>query len=76
VVLFLHSLYSTLLLVNFSLIVFGCRLVKSNHLNFRVLCDCVIFYSLLFYFFGVLKFEFVTTQPIKQIAFTFIKNKK
>jgi hypothetical protein len=36
-----------LLLVNILLIVStsGCRLIKPNHLNFGVLCDCVIYYS-------------------------------
>jgi hypothetical protein len=39
-------LYSILLLVNFSWIVSanGCRLVKPNHLNLAVLCDCLLFY--------------------------------
>ena len=65
-----YSLYSTLLLVNFSWIVSanGCKLVGPDHLNFGILYGCVIFYSALFYFFGDLGFAFVTTNqfPVKQ----------
>jgi hypothetical protein len=43
-----------LLIVNFHCVVSanGCRLTKSNHLNLDVLCDCVIFYCVIFCFFG------------------------
>jgi hypothetical protein len=28
----------------------GCKLIKPNHLNLGVLCDCIIFYYAIFYF--------------------------
>jgi hypothetical protein len=49
-----YFLYSIILIVNFFRIVSAseCTLVKSNHLNFGVLCDCVIFYYVIFCFIG------------------------
>jgi hypothetical protein len=42
-----------ILLVNILRVVFagGCKLIKPNHLNLGVLCDCVIFYYAIIYFF-------------------------
>jgi hypothetical protein len=31
----------------------GCRLFKSNHLNFGILYDCVIYYYVIFFFLGI-----------------------
>jgi hypothetical protein len=51
-------------------------LVKSNHLIYGVLCDCVIFYSVIFCFFGDHKFHFVTTQLNQSSTQSHKRNKK
>jgi hypothetical protein len=47
-----HTLYSTLLIVNFSWIVSasGCRHILPNHLNLGVFVAVLFLYSALFYF--------------------------
>jgi hypothetical protein len=60
-----------LLLVNILLVLSanGCMLIKPNHLNLDVLCDCVIFYYAIFCFIGIPKISFVTIRLRTQELF-------
>jgi len=62
-----------LLLVNILWVISisGCRLIKLNHLNLCVLCDCVIFYYNILCFIGDSKISIVTTNWYQSVGIYF-----